>query len=319
MATDVMGIGLDQGPAYLLSATRIPPSPNLRPGRVGRLHWFCADSEENYRKRPHPALGPEDVVYQINSDGYRCAELAGRDWASDPSIRIVGIGSSGLFGAALPEENTCLAVLADRLRVELGRPVTYWNLSNGGSSADYVSRMLFSVLPVMRPHLLVLTAFPINRRELFGDSGRPFIVDARPHWQHRLLDPERSRLHRAARTVCNPYNNLMNLLVNMKTWESLCDDAGVPWLFMTEAYTRHIEGLLPMLRKPRKVVGPGMHALIEAHRNDPTEGLARDMMHAGKLPNRLMAEQLLETLKALYPAALASWRKPAPDDKAAAA
>jgi len=305
-----MDVVLDQPPAYLLSRRRIPPSPDLRPDRVGRMHWYSVDSAANFRKRPHASIGPQDVEYHINSDGYRCPELAGRDWAADPSLRLVGIGSSGLFGAALPEPDTFLAVLARDLAATLGRPVTHWNLGVGGSSPDLVTRLLCSVLPVMRPHLLVLTAFPINRRELFGETGRPFTVDARPHWQHRLLDPERSAMHRAARTICNPANNLMNLLVNMKTWESFCDDAGVPWLFVTEAYTRHLEPLLGLLREPRRIVGPGIHALIDAHRDDPSTGLARDFIHAGRLPNRLIAGQLLDALTALYPAQVAAWRQP---------
>ncbi len=305
-----MTVELDRAPAFLLSRRRIPPSPNLRADRTGRMQWFSTDSAANYRKRPHPSIGPADVEYHINSDGYRCPELQGRDWAADASIRVVGIGSSGLFGAALPEPDTCLAVLARLLEAELGRPVSHWNLGVGGSSPDLVTRLLFSVLPVVSPHLVVLTAFPLNRRELFGETGRPFSVDARPHWQHRLLDPERSTMHRAARTICNPYNNLMNMLVNMKTWESLCDDAQLPWLFVTEGYTGHLTALLDLLREPRKVVGPGMYALIRTHRDDPATGLARDFVHPGRLPNLRIAEQLLGALTELYPARMSAWRQP---------
>lgn len=288
-------------PAHLFSRTRIPPSPHLAMIPPGIHRWISMDSEARFRKGPHPTLGPDSVEYRINSDGYRTGELDQAAQAGANKVRVVCIGTSGAFGAGLPEESTFPVVFGRLLEGHVGRPVMVWNLSLGGTGPDYVTRMLFSVIPVLQPNVLLLTSFPFNRRELIGETGKIFVASGRTHWQQRFSDPEQWQMSNVCARICNPYTDLVNMVTNLKIWESLCDDAGIPWLFTTEAYAAQMAPIEPLLRDPRRLVGPGVHALIDRCRREPATGLARDMLHAGIAPNREIAESFLARLIEIYP------------------
>jgi hypothetical protein len=293
-------------PAQLFSRTEIPPSPHLSHIPPGTHRWLSLDSEANYRKNPHPVLGADNVRYSINRHGYRTTDLdkAARD--GHGKIRIVCIGSSGGFGTGLPEEATFPVVFRDLLQKHIGREAIVWNLSLGGTGADFVTRMLFSAIPVLRPHVMLFTCFPFNRREFIGETGRIFVSSAMPNWHQRLSDPEHWLFDDVCRRICNPYNDLTNMVANIKVWEALCDEAHIPWLFTTEAFAEQLEPIEFLLREPRKMVGPGVMALIRIHRSEPAGGLARDMLHAGIRPTRELAEAMFARLLEIYPADVAA-------------
>jgi hypothetical protein len=292
---------LGKPPAYLLSDTAIPPSPGSPTSAVHR--WVSLDSAQNYRKNPHPRFGPEAIEYRFNQQGYRCAEF---DQRSDEDITLACIGSSGLFGVGLPEPLTLPALLRDRLEGLLGRRVVSWNLGLGGTGPEFVTRMLFSVLPVLKPHFVLLTTHPFNRREFIGETGRIYSSQTHAHWQHLFIDPERRQMQRACKLVSNPYNHLMQFITNAKAWESLCDDARAMWLFTTEGFADQISSIDRFMREPRKMVGPGMFTLIRKYRNEPATGLARDMLHPGIRPTEELADILFARYTELYSDRVAS-------------
>jgi len=287
-------------PAHLFSTTEIPPSPHLQSIPPGTHQWLGMDSEARYQRAPHPLFGADDVTYSINPQGYRTWDLSQASEVGRDAVRVACIGSSGAFGAGLPQSATFPNLFRTLVEEQVRRPVVLWNLSLGGASAEYVTRMLFSAIPVLRPHLLLLTCFPFNRRELIGETGRVFVASATPHWQQRLTDPGHWVMDKACSKVCNPYTDLINFVTNLKVWESLCDDAGIAWLFTTEAYASQLAPLEFLLREPGKMVGPGIHALIKAHQDNPATGLARDMQHAGTRPNQELAQLLFTRLMELY-------------------
>lgn len=289
-----------KAPAHLFSATEIPPSPHLQAIPPGIHRWLGMDSEARYQQNPHPLFGADDVTYSINPQGYRTGDLSQASDVGGDAVRVVCIGSSGAFGAGLPRSATFPSLFRDLVEEQVQRPVVLWNLSLGGSSAEYVTRMLFSAIPVLRPHLVLLTCFPFNRREFIGETGRIFVASANPHWQQRFTDPGHWVMDNACAKVCNPYTDLTNFVTNLKVWESLCDDAGIAWLFSTEAFASQLAPIEFLLREPRKMVGPGIHALIKAYRADPATGLARDMLHAGTRPNQELAQALFARLMELY-------------------
>ena len=295
---------LGKAPAYLLSANEIPPNPNADGDISGKHRWHSLDSEASYRKNPHPRFGPDDVNYQFNRHGYRCGELPTGDPPRDDVLTLACIGSSGLFGTGLPEALSPPALLQDRFERHLGRPVRSWNLSVGGTGADYVTRMLFSVIPVLKPDIVVLTTHPFNRREFMGETGRIYTTQSYPHWQHRFTDRERWQMHDVCGRISNPYNHVMHFLTNAKVWESLCDRAGLMWLFMSEGYSEHIESVYGHMTEPRKMLGPGMFPLVKKHRSEPATGLARDMLHGGILPNEEFADLMFARFCELYGARL---------------
>lgn len=292
---------IDRAPEHLFSRTQIPPSPHLEHIPPGKHRWLSLDSEASFNKNPHPALGADSVEYAINRHGFRTTDL---DRAADDGrnkLRIVCIGSSGAFGTGLPESATFPMVFRDLLQAYTDREAIVWNLSLGGTSADFVSRMLYSAIPVLRPHMVLLTCFPFNRREFFSEMGLPYVSTATPHWQQRFTNPQRWQFDDVSRRICNPYNDLTNFVANLKLWESLCDDASVPWLFVTESLSEHVEPLGFLLRDPRKMVLPGIMTLIRNFRNEPSTGYARDMLHAGVEPTRVLGGILFEKLMEVYP------------------
>ena len=159
---------------------------------------------------------------------------------------------------------------------------------------------LFSVIPVLKPDFVVLTTHPFNRRELMGETGRIYTTQSYPHWQHRFTDRERWQMHDVCEKISNPYNHVMQFLTNAKVWESLCDNASLPWLFMTEGYSEHIESVYGRMTDPRKMVGPGMFPLVKKYRADPATGLARDMLHGGILPSEEFADIMFARFLDLY-------------------
>lgn len=296
-------------PARLFSQTEIPPCPNLSFIGPGKHHWLSLDSEASYRKNPHPTLGADSVEYAINSHGYRTGDLSREVELARNKVRVLCIGSSGAFGIGLPEADTLPIVFRDRLQQHTGREAIAWNLSAGGTGADYVTRVLFSALPVLRPHVVLLTCFPFNRREFIGETGRLFISSGSPKWRQRFSDPENWQFDDVCGRVCNPYNDLTNMVTNLKVWESLCDDAEVPWLFATEAFAEQLSPIEFLLREPRKLVGPGVMALIRLYRSEPATGLARDMLHAGVKPTRELAQSMFERFLQIYPAQAAALKQ----------
>ena len=296
-------------PAYLFSRTEIAPNPLLHMAQPGRHRWHGLDSERRYRNNPHPVLGPNDVEYAFNRHGYRTAEFDELLLPAQDAVRIVTIGASGALGAGLPQEHSFPALFTEKLGEHLGRPAQNWNLSVGGTSADFVSRMLFSAIHVVKPAAVLLTCFPFYRREMFGETGRIFVSSSRPHWQHRFINPEQWGVDRACERISNPHADLVNFVTNLKVWESLCDRAGVPWLFTTEGYASQIESVEGLVADPRKMVGPGLHALIRQYAPEPATGLARDMLHGGTKPNQEIADRLFERLLEVYPAEVEALRR----------
>ncbi len=286
---------LGKAPTFLLSSAEIPPSPDGP--RASTHHWVSLDSEQNYRKKPHPRFGPNDIEYRFNRQGYRCAEF---DQRADGDISFACIGASGLFGVGLPESITLPALLRDKFQTLLGRRVVSWNLGVGGTGPDFVTRMLFSVLPVLKPDIVLLTTHPFNRREFIGETGRIFSSQTYSHWQHFFTDPERRQMQRACERISNPYNHVMQFVTSAKVWESLCDDARAMWLFTTEGFAEQISSIDGMMREPRKMVGPGMFTLIRKYRPEPATGLARDMLHPGILPTEELADILFARYVELY-------------------
>jgi hypothetical protein len=291
---------LNKSPAYLLSETEIPPNPNAADDISGVHRWHSLDSEKAYRKNPHPTIGPDDVMYRLNRHGYRCPELDTVLQTKGASVTVACIGASGLFGTGLPEPMILTTRLQQLLEEYLGRSVTCLNFGVGGTGADYVSRMLFSVIPVLQPDIVILTTHPFNRREFIGETGQIYTTQSYPHWHQRFTDPERYQMHVACRTISNPHNHVMHFLSNAIVWQSLCDKSDVMWLFASEGYTEHVESVNHWMDEPRKMVGPGMFPLTKKYRSDPETGLARDMLHPGVLPTKELAEILFARLQELY-------------------
>lgn len=283
---------------HLLSETRMPFAPRTPPNV--RRTWQGTDSEERFRKRPHPTLGPADVDYRFNAHGYRCVEFDAP--RAEGAIGVVSLGASEVLGTGVPQEHTFTELFARRLGERLGRPVAAWNLGVGGGSADCIARLLVSALPVLRPEV-VLIAFPHPaRREHLGDDGRVHCHNRegprRRQLADRLLDPENFVLTQANLNLSSEFNDAMNLYRNYKVCEALCESASAMWLFSANCDS-FMDRLAHLVARAHWV-RPGITDLKTRSREPAATALARDMQHPGIAVHREMAEMLLAQLQACH-------------------
>jgi hypothetical protein len=294
----------NQAPLFLFSTEQMPYANKAL--AKGDKYWFGADSQEKYEQKPHPLFGPNDIVYNFNTHGYRCPEFA----SADPNaISVVSIGASEVLGTGLPEDKTFPHVFTKLLEQELGVPVINWNLGIGGSSADYVARILVSALPVLKPDV-VLLVFPFyGRREHINDDSRVFYYNrqdtgVKNQLKERILSPETFVLNQANMTLSSEYNDQVNFYKNYQVCESLCEKYGAMWLF-SALRASFFEQIMHLV-KTDHLISPGLGELKEKYKQDVKTCVARDFGHPGINPNKEMAENMLMRIKHLYPAKIAS-------------
>lgn len=288
----------DEAPLHLLSTRRMPLAPKTPPH--ARLAWHGTDSEERFRENPHPTLGPQDVDYRFNAHGYRCREFDVARGAD--TLTVLAIGASEVMGIGVPQDRTFPAVFARLLGESLGRPAIEWNLGVGGSSSDYIARMLVSALPVLRPDVVLMTFPHQARRELLGDDGRIHFYNreaaGKKKLADRFLDPERFVLNKASTNLSSEFNDAMSQYKNYKVCEALCEQHGAMWLFSAtcDAFLESIAQLVDEAHWVR----PGIRELKFGTGDDVGMKLARDMLHPGIGPHQAMAQRLLAQLQLRY-------------------
>lgn len=108
-----MNSGVCKESAYLFAPEKMPSTPVTQVYGNSELKWFGSDQEKEYKKKPHPVFGPEDIIYRINSYGYRCPEFELRNQVEDDAVHVVTVASSDAFGTGLPEEKTYPALFKE--------------------------------------------------------------------------------------------------------------------------------------------------------------------------------------------------------------
>lgn len=127
---------------------------------AGRYKWLTDDERLTYKPTGN-LYGPEDIDYDINSEGYRCDELVP---SPADSYRILFVGCSCAYGVGLPLAQTFGYRVVERMR-NTGHKVPYWNISHPGSSIEYSVRALYQFLPRLRPNAVIAYFPPHFRRE----------------------------------------------------------------------------------------------------------------------------------------------------------
>lgn len=288
-------IGLS--PLHLLSSEQMPLTDERLIG--ARLQWFGVDNEHRNQSNPHPVFGAVDVSYHFNTKGYRCPEFG--MGAFENHLTIVSIGASEVLGTGMPEAQLFSNVLATHLEEGLQRPVIHFNLGMGGASADYISRILASALPVLKPDIVLLMFPYYGRREHINAQGRFFLFNnqySQPNAKLKLSDPENYSQIKANALLSSDYSDQLNFYKNYQFCESLCEKYKACWLF--SAYRMAFFGQIDSLINIKHFVTPGLGDLKLKYQDNPSIGLARDMGHPGIMPHKEMAENLFERLKSLY-------------------
>lgn len=290
---------INQPPLYLFSKEHMPTAN--KNWVSSEKHWFGIDTEDRYKKAPHPSLGPQDIIYKFNAHGFRCPEFSLAE-TDTGALKVITIGASEVVGIGLPEDKTFAHLLCQHLEQDQGRPVLNFNLGVGGSSADSIFRILMSALPILKPDIVVMV-FPFyGRREHIGGNGRIFDYnrnDAENRLKNLILDPENHSQIQANFTLSNDYNDQINYYKNYFACAALCQQYGVMWLY--SAYQMSFIQAMEDLINPAHLVKPGLGELKAQYKDDPVNGLARDMGHPGIYPHRDMARLFFEGLKKRYP------------------
>lgn len=298
----------DRSPLYLYSESQLPPAGITQCST--ELNWFSNDTEQRYNDEPHPSLMPTDIQYRFNSKGYRCGEFGTNSSGQNKEnvLKVVSIGASEVFGVGLPEKDTFSQVFCDKLSDEYGRETINYNLGISGGSADYISRILYSALHVLKPDIVLMVFPPILRREFVNDTGRLFIYTDRIESSkltgkiaYRFFDPENFRQNAAHRALSSDHSDQINFFKNYQLCEALCTKHDVMWLYSPFA-EQQLEQTKHLLNHDHLIL-PGLLDL----RNNCLKGkvgigesLARDMGHPGIKPNLDMAELLFNRLQQQY-------------------
>lgn len=243
--------------------------------------WFPSDSESNYLENGNKEYSREDVYYDLNSLGYRTKEFSAIDHRA---FKIVVTGCSQTFGIGLPERCLYGNQLAALLRATYDIPVEVINLGFGGTSVDFIARVLWQSVPVLEPHY-VFCLFPhLSRREYIQLAwGSLYTQQFLAQWD-RGCEPH---VHEALLTLCNDDWDFFSFIKNISyvelilrdyawAWDTWCnfDPEWVEWCEYWQKYldvTHYRHQCMPWGER----------------------GRARDNMHSGMPYHRYIAEDLL--------------------------
>ena len=248
------------------------------------MEWLDLDWQGGYRERGHPLFGEHDIVYRFNAHGYRCAEFD-----STADIRILSVGCSYVMGIGLPQTALFHERFAQQLRSECRQSVVTWNLGLPGASNDYICRILFLALPILKPHIVFINFTHAGRREYVSVQAKlaAYNPGVRP--------PDRvgREISRHFDALCSPHDDVLNLFRNYKAIEGLLSRH--LWLYSAtqsdafDALTDHMDrrryvGYLSTLDLARDHAHPGplSHAnLLERYWNRfmALEGVTRLHQH----------------------------------------
>jgi hypothetical protein len=186
------------------------------------VKWLSGDTLENYHLRGgHPLYGENDIIYSLNSLGYRCPNF---DVVAD--IRIVAIGCSYVLGEALPQRSIFHEVFADKLRAIVSpKAVVVWNLGRAGASNDYISRLLYFAVPRLSPHIVLINFTHISRREYISVKNRSTNYNS----GFTPTDEITKDIFRHFAALSSPFDDQLNFFRNYKAVECLLTSC--QWLY----------------------------------------------------------------------------------------
>ena len=231
------------------------PNPNLFSCSV---KWFATDTAEAYRKHSgHPVYNVDDITYDFNSYGYRCAEFR-----TDADIRVLSVGCSYVLGLGLPARDIFHERLCRRIAAAASATICNWNLGVNAASNDFISRLVHLAVPYLAPDLVLVQFTHQNRRDYVSVEGQHFrYIPTAP--QLGMVEKE---IHSHFAALTSVYDDALNLYRNYSSLAALLK--GTPWLcsFTSVEQTvqlgdhlqkSHLAGILPRLDLARDHLHPG--------------------------------------------------------------
>lgn len=155
------------------------------------VSFYYPDSEENWHKNKHKTRYTNtDITYKLNSYGLRSDEF---NDALNYKKRVMFIGCSHTFGIGLPLESVWAYQFYKLLQKENLADCGFYNLSYGGQSTDYVSRVVCNVISTIQPHAIFCAIPEFSRREFsMNKHVGPYVFRDEKQYQI-LLDDDHIR------------------------------------------------------------------------------------------------------------------------------
>jgi hypothetical protein len=223
----------------------------------------------------------EDVYYELNSLGYRSKEFSAIDHTA---FKLMVIGCSQTFGVGMPNQWLYGHQLAASLRAMHDIKVEVINMGFGGTSVDYMARVLWQSVPVLEPHY-VFCLFPaLSRREYIQLSWGNFLPQPFLVQYDRGCDPH---IRDALLTLCDDDWDFFSFVKNVAFIELILRDYAWAWDTWCN-FDREWAEWFEYWRDYLDVTHYRQQCMPFGIR-----GLARDNMHSGMPYHRYLAEDLL--------------------------
>jgi len=284
--------------AFTEQQLHFPDETNCLPDEEGYSKvypWWPADTLEEFNKQmsnpgtkgllekfkwAQPDGSHTPIAYKINKYGFRCKEFS-------DAPGVISLGCSMTFGIGLPEENTWPGYIAKKTGLE------NWNLGCPGKGLDFIAPFLQFFIKDELPNAKAILVFlpPSGRKTIWLDAeiekGKHELMGANLHG----MDYEHE-----------PYIHGPLPYVDFEKYR--CNDVSAETLLLNSMWKRenafqHEIGQLAIIEMvakemgiPLVVIGPHYCNAFEEHMD-----LARDLLHPGRVNNKLIAEKFLLNLE----------------------
>lgn len=264
--------------------------------------WFTMDSKENYNKNPHPYYNENSIIYDFNSFGYRCNEF---DLNNDVD-KILTIGCSISLGVGIPKNETYSEIITKNLSNIYNKKIHNYNLSYSGVGSDYISRVLYQTIDVLKPKFIILLFSPIERMEHFSNFNYGFNVNhgAEQYMPRNLFDSYMNIMNDT--THC-----FLNFVKNFNFIHEILNNRNIPWFWgswdyrLNDTIIEQKENLEKYINFNNtdsseyflKTISQYVWTPKTPNETIKNDLLARDWNHPGRLFNNWFAEHLISHIQ----------------------
>jgi hypothetical protein len=197
------------------------------------MKWYRGDSEKRYQQNladgNEPSYGPNDILYQFNSLGYRAPEIKPKNPRSQ-FPRICFYGCSLMEGYGLPEDQAIPAKFADAYGQVYGSS-EFYNFGKASASNDDIANIIVDSEPIVQPDLVVVYWTYFSRRALYTEDGK--ILKWNKHWDNMSV-PISEKYHplcEAQRVLINNNSNVNNFIKNFRLVKYYLRNKGISMLW----------------------------------------------------------------------------------------
>jgi hypothetical protein len=255
--------------------------PEGYPIRSQVLKWYPPDSEEYYKIKGNKLYGPDDITYDLNRYGFRSLDFDPESKAK----KIMFLGCSCAAGIGLPYEEVWTTVLTKMLSEHFGTHIEQHNYALPSFGSDTVAMNAHQILPIIKPHLLIVHYPDISRRDLFLDWGtrHPHIATFSPP------EEDLGIIHQHLISLSYDANDFYLWCKNHLLVDYAAQRLGVPMLWSFTGAHNILHMKKSTLELHVNTNGYCEDARFDSF-GDDTETLARDGMHPGRVPNQKLAQ-----------------------------